>query len=370
MELKRYLRIILRGWWLILPSVLVSLSVGMIITYTQTPVYSTKATFIVSPNAIFSDPYDVLRGLTSISKREGVMSTYVEIAESTKIRSAVYKKLGLTKAQREYLSVNSELVPSTNIIEISVGSDDPRLAKEVADAVGQQTIEYVKGLYEIYDMKPLDPAYIPNSPSKPQKTENFILAALLGGAIGVGAVFLLDYLSSSEDVATGLNILDPDTGIYNRYYFLQRLGEELSRAKRHQRPLSLALMSVENLDVTPGMNPRLRKEALRRVGVFVRQYLRTEYLLARFENNTFALLLPDTSGAEAEKVLESLHTKIEWNIFEIDEGIKLNLMPSSGVVTYNLNGASRDELVSKLTKTLQRARDVGYGKVYLLQDDE
>ncbi|MBN1874059.1 MAG: diguanylate cyclase [Anaerolineae bacterium] len=369
MELKRYLQIIGKGWWLVLPAILLSISVGLFITYNQSPVYRTKATFIVSPNVIFSeDPNDVLRGLTYIGKREGVMSTYVEIASSSTVRNAVYEELGLTKAQKAHLQVSSELLSSTNIIEISVESDDPALAQVVADAIGEQTTKYVKGLYEIYDMKPLDPAYLPSSPFKPQKTENLILATLLGAIIGIGAAFLLDYLGASGDVM-GLNILDSATGIYNRSYFLQRLSEELSRSKRHQRPLSLALMSVENLDVVLDAQSHLRDEALRQVGVFMKQSLRTEDLVARFEDNTFALLFPDTTGSDAELLLQSLHTRIEWNVFELNNGAKLNLVPSSGIVTYDFNGTGRDELVSRLTKTLQYARDEGYGKVYLLPDD-
>ena len=346
-----------KGWWLILPAILISVSVGLVITYTQPKIYRTEATFIVSPAASFSDPSDVLRGLSSISQREGVMSTYVEIAASSTIRWAVYEELQLTENQRKHLGIGSELIPSTNIIKISASSHDPKLAKEIADKVGEETIEYVKGLYEIYDMKLLDPAYVPRSPSKPQKVENLVLAALAGAVVGVGSAFLLDYLRAEEEVAAGLNILDPETGTYNRYYFLRRLSEELSRAKRHERPLTLALMGIENLDVTPEMNPRLRKEALRRVGLFLKQYLRNEDLVARYEDDTFALLLPDTSGSEAEQMLQALHAKMEWDVFEFEDGVKLNLVPSTGVVAYDLNGIGRDEFVSSLVSTLQRARE-------------
>ncbi len=371
MELKRYLQIIGKGWWLILPAILVSVSVGLVITYTQSPTYRTEATFIVSPSAISSeDPDDIIRGLTSISKRDGIMATYVEIASSSTIRDTVYKELGLTKAQKEHLRISSEMIASTNIIEISAESNDPALAKKVADAVGEQTIKYVKGLYEIYDMKPLDPAYTPSTPSKPQKTENFILAALLGAIVGVGAAFILDYWNSSKNVLVGLSGPDSSMGLYNRYYFLQRLGEELSRAKRHHYPLSLALMNIENLDVALGVSPHLRNEALQRAGIFLKQNLRTEDLVALFEDDTFALLFPDTPGVDAEKVLESLHIKLAWNIFELDEGVKLNLRPSSGVVTYNFNGTSRDDLISKARQILKQAQEDGQSKVHLLQDDK
>jgi len=370
MKIKRYLQIMLNGWWLIVPTIMVSISIALAISYTQAPIYHTEATFVISPSAAFSDPYDILVGLNSISKRDGVMATYAEIARSATVLHAVDKELQLTETQREYLHISSEIIPSTNIIRVSVESHDPSLAKEVADAVGQQTIAYVGSLYEIYDMKSLDLAYVPELPSKPEKAENILLAALLGSIVGVGSAFLLDYVRASEDIAVGLSILDPDIGIYNRRYFLQRLSEEQTRAKRHHRPLSLALMSIDNIDMAAGMEPRLKNEVLRRVGFFLKQYLREEDLVARFEDDVFALLLPDTSGLDAEKVLQGLHTRIQWNVFELDEGIKLNLIPSSGVVAYDLNGTGRDELISELARTLQRAKDDGYGKVHLLQDGE
>jgi diguanylate cyclase (GGDEF)-like protein len=344
----------------------------LVITFAQMPIYHTEATFVVSPNASFSNPSGVLSGLNSLSKRDGVMSTYVEIASSATVLNAVHKELELTKVQREYLQVSSELIPSTNIVKISVESHDPALAKEVTDSVGRQTTAYVQNLYEIYDMKPLDPAYVPQSPSKPDKMRNFLLAAVLGSVVGVGSAFLLDNLRSPQEAITGITIIDGDTGLYNRMYFLQRMGEELSRARRQHYPLSLALVNIEHLDVIPDMRlPRLRNEVLRRVGVFLKRRLRAEDLAARLEGDTFALLLPDTSGPDAEQILEKLQTRMEWSIFELEEsGVKLNLTFTSGVAAYNFNGTGREEFLALAQKTLQRARGDGYGKVCLFDDGE
>lgn len=373
MELRRYLQIILKGWWLILPAILISVSSALVITYSQTPIYRTSATFVVSPGDSLSTMSEVFRGLDSLSKREGVMSTYVEIATSNTVAGAVYEKMDLTQKQIKHLQVSSEMIPSTNIIRIIVEADDPLVAKTCADLVGQETMKYVKNLYEIYDIKPLDPAYAPRSPSNLNTTQNLVMAALLGTALGVGSSFLLHYLRSSEEEIVGITIIDVDIGVYNRHYFLQRLGEELSRASRHHHPLSLALLNVERLDMIRDMRrPDLRVEALRRVGLFLKQYLREEDLVARFEGDTFALLLPDTSGPDAEQLLQRVQTRMEWSVFELEEGsVKLNLTATSGIVAYDFsgdNGTSRDELVAKAERTLRKARDDGYGKVYLFDE--
>ena len=54
MELRTYIRLLLQGWWLILATVLVAITASLMITYTQTPIYRTTATFVVSPGASFS----------------------------------------------------------------------------------------------------------------------------------------------------------------------------------------------------------------------------------------------------------------------------------------------------------------------------
>jgi len=368
MELRHYVQVILKGCWLILPALLVSVTSALVFTYSQTPIYRTTATFVVSPSSSLGQFNDFMRGLDALSKRDGVMSTYVEIATSSAVLDAVYKEMGLTEDQLDLLDVSSELVPSTNIIKITVESSDPLIAQTCADLVGQKTIEYVKNLYEAYDMKSLDSAYVPRLPAKPHKVQNLILGALLGSLVGVGSAFLLEYLRSSGEAIASVNIIDGDTGVYNQYYFLQRLGEEMSRARRHRHPLSLALMNIEHLDAISDMRlPHLRNEALRRVGLFLKHYLREEDLVARLGGDRFALLLPDMSGLDAKRILEKLQTRMEWSIFELDESrVKLNLTGTSGIVTYDFNSTSRDEFLARAERALQHASD--NGKIYLFDD--
>lgn len=370
MELKRYLQVILKGWWLILPALLVSVTSALVFTYSQTPIYRTSATFIVSPSDSLSKLNDVFRVLDTLSRREGVMMTYTQVVTSRTILDAVYKEMGLTEEQRGYLGVSSAMIPSTNIIKITVESNDPLIARDCANITGQEMIKYVGSLYEAYDMKPLDTAYTPRSPSKPDKVKNLILAAILGSLLGGGLAFLAEYLRSSEISMASVNIIDSDTGVYNRYYFLQRLGEEISRAKRHRYPLSLGLIHIERLDTIGDTRlPRLRNAILRQVAFYIKQYLREEDIMARFEGDKFIFLLPDTDGQSAQGILKKLQTRIEWNVFELEEsGIKLNLTSVCGVTAYNFNGTAQDELLKEAEIALQRAGvGNGYSKIYLFE---
>lgn len=371
MELKQYLQIIWKGWWLVLPTLLVSVTTALVFTYSQTPIYRSSATFIVSPSGSLGGLSDVFRGIDQLSKRDGIMLTYTEIATSRTILDAVYKKMGLTTEQLKYLNVDSELIPSTNIIKITVESSDPVLAKECANLIGDETINYVHRLYEIYDMKRLDSAYLPTSPSKPKKAQNLMLAVILGSLLGGGLAFLAEYLRSFKTPVGSFNIIDNDTGVYNRYYFLQRLREELRRSARRRYPLALGLMNIERLDMMEDIRlPQLRNEVLRRVACYIKQYLREEDIMARFEGDKFAFILPDMDGQSAQEVLKKLQTRIEWNIFELENGMKFNLSSTCGVVAYNFNGIGPDELLKEAEIALQRAGvGSGYSQIYLIDKD-
>lgn len=351
-------------------AVLVSLSAALIYTYSQTPLYRTSATFIVSPSASVGQFSEIMRSLDTLSGRQGIKATYVEIPKSARIRESVFQEMKLTREQRAHLTVQSELIPSTNIIKITVESNDPLIAKACADLIGQKTKEYIKELYETYDLYPLDTAYVPSSPFKPQKTQNLFLATLLGFGIGVGGALALPYARSSSQTLPASSIIDAETGAYTFRYFVQRLEEEISRARRNRNPLSLALMRVENLDMIWSKQAGyLKTEALRQVHLFIKQYLRQEDIISRFQEETYVLLFPDMSGHETTSVMEKLRTRIEWSCFELaNGGLKLNLSVTVGIADWEENLAP-DDLIARAQKALQLAQSNGYGKVYLFQQE-
>ena len=368
MVLKNYFKVILRGWWLILPTLLSALTVALILTYSQTPIYRTSATYVVSPSASLGTVSDVARGLDTLTKRDSIMATYATIATSRRIRNEICEELNLTKAQEENLNITSEQVHPTNIIEITVESDDPELAKTIAVLVGEKTVDYVNNLYELYDIKLLDPPYTPYAPSKPDLVQNLVLAIVLGLLIGIALAFLAEYLRTPPVVNTDI-IIDGETGAYNRQYLMQRLEQELSRIKRNPRALSLALMHLEQLDTVRELRqPAARSEALRQVALILTQQLRPEDLVAHLQGDRFALLLPDTSASSALRILEGVQARLQWNTFELPQrGIKLSFTTSFGVATCT-DGISSQELLAQATEALKQARDKGHGEICLLDE--
>jgi len=370
MELKIYLRVLLRKWWIVLAAFLITFTATIAFTFTQAPTYRATATFVVAPNSSIKDVGSLLSGLDMLSRRDEIASTYAQVAASRLIRRDAADELDLSQNQRKRLSVESQLLAGTNVLKITVEGSNPVLVRDFANVVGAKALAYVQELYEVHDLRPLDPATLPASPVKPNKVLNLALGAVLGLTLGGGLAFLSEYLQAPLESMTNLGILDDETGAYNKRYFKQRLGEEMSRAGRNKYPLSLALMNVDHLEVMGTSSPsQVRSEALRKVAVFLKQYLREEDVLARLDGTVFAFLLPDMAGEKAKAIMEKLQTRIAWTPLEMERsGVKLNLSSATGVAAYQYNGTRQDEFLAEANRALQQAEEAGYGKVCLLSE--
>lgn len=368
MELKVYLQILLKKWWIVVPAFLITLTAGIVFTYMETPIYNATTTYIVVPSSSsFDDAKGFANNLDLLGRRDEIATTFAEIASSRKIRQLTLNTVSIPSGWS--YSVSSKLRQGTNILEIAVTGPDPVIAQDLANALGATTEEYVKGLYEVFVLVPLDDATTPSTPISPKLSKNAVLAAVLGLILGGGLAFLLEYLESPLKSAVSVNIIDEETGIYNKEYILRRLSEEMVRAKRNRYPLSLALMRVDNLSLLKGGDStKARAELLRQVAVLASQYVREEDIVAYLENDVFALLLPDMTGENARALMEYLQTRVAWTSFEAINGNKFSLKGVVGITTYHHNGTSRDELVAQANRALQLAEVDDNGKAYLIAD--
>ena len=369
MELKAYIQILLKKWWIVLPVFLVTLTVTVVLTYTEIPIYRSSATFIIGLGSSVDDVRDTTNVLGLLSSREAIGGTYAEIAQSQTTKQSAVELLGLDSI-RGY-PVSSKILAGSNILEITVEGPNPAIVRDLANAVGAKTIENGGKVYPTYILSVLDPATLPTGPISPVKSRNLLLGAVFGLILGGGLAFLSEYLTSDrfQEVAA-MNIMDVETGAYNKRYFLQRLNQEMIRAKRNRYPLSMALIRIEKLEMLEEANNSLvRNEFLRQLVGRLNQYLREEDLLAYLEDNTFAILLLDTSGENAKSIVEYFQTRIAWTDFNSEiSDIKLSLASTAGVVTYNHNGIIQEEFIAQARRALQLAAVSEHGRAHLASD--
>lgn len=117
-------------------------------------------------------------------------------------------------------------------------------------------------------------------------------------------------------------VVDPLTHLYNRSYFNNRLDEELSRASRHQYPLSVLLITLDGHSMVNRAYGSIKsEESFRHAAHIIQDSVRKVDIVTRFDEETFALILPHT-GPQASIVSGRMEEILcEWLISShLDEG--------------------------------------------------
>ncbi len=106
-------------------------------------------------------------------------------------------------------------------------------------------------------------------------------------------------------------ITDGLTGLYNYRYFKTILKQEFKRALRYKRPLAMFMIDVDYFKQYNDTNGhRLGDEVLHMVASIIKQKCRDVDFTARYGGEEFAVLLPETTVAEARIIAERIRVAI------------------------------------------------------------
>jgi diguanylate cyclase (GGDEF)-like protein len=155
---------------------------------------------------------------------------------------------------------------------------------------------------------------------------------------------------------------DDLTGLTNRRRFMLLAEQEMQRAARYQRPVSVAMVDLDcfkRLNDTYGH--ATGDEVLRRFAQLLRNTLRASDLSCRYGGEEFAFLFPETPLAEAEKLAERIRLACANHTFSSSDGRPLLVTLSLGLSTaedYKLEAA-----LSRADQALYAAKDAGRNRV-------
>ena len=203
MELAAYLRIVSRRKWAILLTVLVVAVVFFIGQRLIPPSYTATTVLRVTPYASGEPPY------TQLIYADRIMNTYIKLATSGPYLEELRARLGLDKTQPA--GVLAELVPESELLNITIEDRDPILASTAANTLAEMLVNG-NPIREI-KITIVDPAIVPEPPTVMKQLIFAALALIIGLLVGVGIAFLLENLDtrlhSSEQIkkVTGLPIL-------------------------------------------------------------------------------------------------------------------------------------------------------------------
>jgi diguanylate cyclase len=145
---------------------------------------------------------------------------------------------------------------------------------------------------------------------------------------------------------------DALTGLPNQAIFESQLNQRLSEGRRSPTPLAVALLDVDGmraLNATHGI--AAGDKVLRVIAQFLKAALREADLVARIEDDRFALLLPSTKLADASLVVERVRAAIRRCDLNVDDH-EITFTISSGLTA----AESNDDIHSLTRRAIQALR--------------
>ena len=165
-----------------------------------------------------------------------------------------------------------------------------------------------------------------------------------------------------------MTLHDDLTNAYNRRYFEDHLTEELHRAERYKKALSIIFLDIDNLkEVNDTYGHIIGSKALKEVARRLLENMRTVDKLVRFGGDEFCLILPETSGHGALMVAERLREAIADHLFLADETAGLHLTGSFGIASFPVHASTVEELVKSADEAMYSAKSSSKNSVALAE---
>ncbi|MGB2874880.1 MAG: diguanylate cyclase [Gaiellaceae bacterium] len=159
--------------------------------------------------------------------------------------------------------------------------------------------------------------------------------------------------------------VDPKTGLFNARHFAVALEEELTRAARFDRPLSLVMADLDLLrDINNTYGHLAGDAVLQGIAEVFRSQLRHYDVPARFGGEEFAILLPETPPDQAFEIAERIRRTVAERPFDIETSSEpIRATVSIGVAGYPRDGADANELIHQADLAVYRAKLQGRNRV-------
>jgi diguanylate cyclase (GGDEF)-like protein len=187
----------------------------------------------------------------------------------------------------------------------------------------------------------------------PNPASSLDLAELLGRHVAVALKNLRD-----KEASRKRGELDAVRWVYDEQRFNEQLTKEISRARRHQRALSVLLLRVENLaELRVRYGRFLSERLLRQIGATMEDTMRYTDFLGAFNDNGFAGILVEADQTSAqraqERVLEAL-AKVSLPQADLPE---LDLDFVCATATLAVDGESGEDLLAVAQQRLQSTNE-------------
>jgi diguanylate cyclase (GGDEF)-like protein len=176
-------------------------------------------------------------------------------------------------------------------------------------------------------------------------------------------------LRESEETLRLQAITDSLTGLYNRMHFNKLLEDEMRKASRYSRPLSVIMLDIDHFKrINDSFGHITGDRVIKMVAVVTKEQTRATDSPARYGGEEFVVLLPETSVESAAVIAERIRRKIEATVLQTEEHT-ISITASFGVSDFNVKTHEKhheivsSEFIANADQALYMSKNTGRNRV-------
>ena len=158
---------------------------------------------------------------------------------------------------------------------------------------------------------------------------------------------------------------DPLTGLFNRGYIDDRFAIELSRARRYDKGLTIAVIDADHFKSLNDSHGHLAGDVvLCKIGELLSDSFRQSDTAGRYGGEEFVVILPETDIAAAEQKLESLRKAVASTPIAVgSHGKQVRVTISAGIASFPQDGEDAAELFALADERMFQAKREGRNRI-------
>ena len=176
----------------------------------------------------------------------------------------------------------------------------------------------------------------------------------------------LDLLMKNSALSE-ISARDSLTGLYNRWYVMEKIDSEMNRSVRHGSPVSLIMMDIDHFKrVNDSFGHSAGDRVLRSVGQVLRDSCRVYDVPGRYGGEEFCIVLPETKVGNTTVVAERIRERLEASRFDVgdDSVVVTASIGIAGIESVEAEGnLSPAILIDRADQALYSAKHHGRNRV-------
>ncbi|QZY55386.1 GGDEF domain-containing protein [Crassaminicella profunda] len=173
--------------------------------------------------------------------------------------------------------------------------------------------------------------------------------------------FMFEEIKEKNSVLNEIATKDYLTNMYNHKSFYKYLKDVIKISESKNTPFCLTIMDIDNFKKVNDTYGHLAGDTiLKEISSMIHDHIRKTDIAARYGGEEFAIIFPNSSIQEAEKICERIRKTIEDHIFLINrEEVKITISGGIGCASIAPSSSNQHNFVELVDNLLYEAKHLG-----------